>query len=255
MGPSLMRRGGIVLAAAALLLAGYRAAQFTPAASLAHAAAMVVQARAAASSNPSGTMVMTGTGTALVAVDLGVLTCGAERSARSAQSAAKAVSIAVNRATGLFRALHVASGDIQTSYLALTPHGSGAHVSGYTASQGLQVTVHALSLMPRLVDDAVGAGASWNLHVTYGLSDANPVHTQVLRAALLMAKQRASVTAATLVRNIDTARVQVYPQPEVDSVVPAEAPGRNLGPVALNSSNTFPGTLRVSETVTLIYTF
>lgn len=169
--------------------------------------------------------------------------------------AAQAVGTATARATGRFRALHVASGDIQTAHLALTPHGSGAHVSGYTAAQGLQVMVRSLPLMPRLVDAAVGAGASWNLHVTYGLSDGNPVHAQVLRAALLMAKQRATVAAAVLVHNIDTARIQVYPQPEVDAVVPAEARGRTLGPVALNTSDTFPGTLRVSETVTLVYTF
>ena len=88
MGASLTRRVRIVLAAAVLLLAGYSVMQRVPLTAPAHAAATTAQASTA---NPPGTMVMTGTGTALVAVDLGILTCGAERSASSAQSAAKAV--------------------------------------------------------------------------------------------------------------------------------------------------------------------
>lgn len=226
-----------------------------------HAGA-AVQAAAAGTPNPSGgsssspsTIVVTGTSTIFTSADMAMLAFGVQRQNASAQKAQSDAMNVVNTTVTRLNKLGVSSSDIQVSYVGLTPQGGSGHISGYTADEIIQVSVHGLKMVGNVVDAAVGAGMNRNVNITYGLSNGNSAHKQALRSAVLEAKMRATTVADALARNINTARVQELTEPEIVSQPVVEQTSAYLGPIALNRSSIFGGTLRVTETVKLIYSF
>ncbi len=196
------------------------------------------------------TIVTTGTGTMFVAADMATVSFKALGSGPTATDAENTVGRIMNRAKRTLRGLGIPNTAIQTSDANLWPA-----ATGYQATQTLQVILHKIDGIGPVVDAGVKAGATHDVVISYGLSDANPVHQEILQNAALDAKTRAQTIATAIARNIDLAHVHVWTGDEQDSRVSVAVPPPNLGPLPLKPSTLFDGTLRASIQVTLTYTF
>ena len=92
----------------------------------------------------------------------------------------------------------VSKDDIATSSVNLYPtYGqSGMDITGYQASNQVDVTLRDMSQVGPVIDAAVGAGANFTNGVTFRLSDENQGVNQALTAAVADARSKAETLAA-----------------------------------------------------------
>jgi uncharacterized protein YggE len=143
--------------------------------------------------------------------------------------------------------------DIKTTSYTLNPdyhypkEGGKATITGYTATNILQVKTVRLDLIGSAIDAATQAGANNINNLQFTLRDEQTARLQVLRMAVLKAQSRANVLAQTLglrvVRVLSVSQDQSEVQPFTMALA-ARGPTTTPTPIV-------PGTIEVRATVTL----
>jgi uncharacterized protein len=191
-----------------------------------------------AAAETTRTITVTGEGTVQATPDQATISLGVTTTNETAVDALAANSSAVAEVIAQLKAAGVADGDLQTSNLSLNPNWSnyesvsGSAISGYTASNLLNVRVRDLDALGSILDAAVSDGANTMNGITFGLADPTPVMNEARAKAVADATARATVlvTAAggTLGPITTITESGVFPGPgpmfrEAASAVPIES--------------------------------
>jgi uncharacterized protein len=183
-----------------------------------------------------------------VLLDVGVVTEAATAQAASAQNAKR-----VETVLAALRAVLGPEAELTTINYSLDPvynrpkPGGEAVITRYSAANVVRVTTNDLSLVGRLIDGAMGAGANRIDRLAFTLQDEQPLMTHALQQAAARAKSKAEAIAAAL-------GVKIIRVLQVEENGPAVRPvERMLRSAAVMESPTpvEPGTVDVNATVTL----
>jgi uncharacterized protein len=147
------------------------------------------------------TVTVVGEGIVETAPDQAIISLGVTTTADTAVAALAANSDAMDSMMNQLRTAGVAPADLQTANLSLNPNSSGYSssssetISGYTASNMLNVRVRDLDALGALLDAAVSDGANTMNGITFGLAEPNPVMHEARTRAVADATSRATVLA------------------------------------------------------------
>jgi uncharacterized protein YggE len=189
-------------------------------------------------------------------IDVGVITESSTAQAATAQNAKRLEAVLAALRAVLSAGGGVADGseaEIATTSYALDPvysrpkPGGQAVISGYSAANVVRVTTDDLSLVGRLIDGAMGAGANRIDRLAFTLQDDQPLMMKALQQAATRAKSKAEAIAAAL--GVKIVRV-LQVEENGPTVRPVE---RMLRSATVMEAPTpvEPGTVDVSATVTL----
>lgn len=146
----------------------------------------------------------TGTASVSMAPDQARFTLAVTSHAATAQDAAAQNATQTTAVIGQVRATLGTSGEIKTVSYSITPNytypkdGSPPILTGYTATNSLQVIINDLSTTGRVIDTATQSGATRIDGLQFTLKDDQAARTQALRLATLKAKAKADGIAAGL---------------------------------------------------------
>jgi uncharacterized protein YggE len=139
-----------------------------------------------------------GTATLAANPDQAQITVSVITNGPTAQAAAQANATTSTAVQNALKALNPAP-VIQTVGYSVYPQYTGGQIlSGYTASNSIQVTTLDLSTIGNLIDTANQAGANSVSGITFGLQNPDPVKQQALTAAAKQARAHADAIAAGL---------------------------------------------------------
>lgn len=150
-----------------------------------------------APSTTQRSVTVSGTSTIKAAPDEAVVSLGVQTQANTAQGA---LSQNAEHMTAVFAALNgqgISKDDIATTDVSLYPtYGqNGIEITGYQASNQIDVTVHDMTKVGTIIDAAVGAGANLSNGITFKLSDESHGVDQALAAAVADARSKADALA------------------------------------------------------------
>jgi uncharacterized protein YggE len=131
-------------------------------------------------------------------IDIGVLT-----QARGAPEAARENAEKTSRVLAKLRELVGQGDEIKTAGYSLTPnyrypHGAKPEITGYTASNTLRIKMDNLSIVGKLIDAAMQAGANNINRLAFTLKDEHAAQAQALRLATQKARAKADEMAAAV---------------------------------------------------------
>ncbi|HEV2295303.1 MAG TPA: SIMPL domain-containing protein [Tepidisphaeraceae bacterium] len=212
-------------------------------------------------------IVVTGRGEASAAPDRAVVRLGATAQAEQAQTAQDQVNAIVARAIDALKRAGIAERDIQTRDLSLHPVYSEAghipldqrgrgprepRITGYRASNTVEVRVNEVGKVGAVIDAGVTAGANELQGVTFELKEDATARTEALKRAIEKARADAQTIADALgvtLGPIDEAlaggRNEIFPQQRFAGMAMEAMPASGT-PVQ-------PGEIDVGATVTLRY--
>ncbi len=148
---------------------------------------------------PAGrTVTVTGSSTVKTAPDEAVVSLGVQTHGSNAENAMQENA---TRMAAVFRALAglgIGKDQIATTDVSLWPSydNSGSSVTGYDASNSVDVTIRDMSKVGRVIDAAVAAGSNLTGGIRFQVSDENAGTTDALAAAVADAKRQAEALAA-----------------------------------------------------------
>ncbi len=180
---------------------------------------------------------------------IGVVTQSATAQGAATQNAAQTESMvaALRRSLG-------ASADIHSTGYSLTPNftfpkaGGQSVLSGYTASNTVEITTDDLANVGKVIDAGTQAGANNVRGLDFSLKDETPVRGEALREAARKARGNAEAMAAALGLKIVRVLSAEEGEPQViRPVMRAMAMSANAGPATPIES----GNIQVQATVTL----
>ena len=153
------------------------------------------------SSDPSTTqrtVTVSGTATIKSAPDEAVIGLGVQTQANTAEGALSQNAEKMMRVLQAVAAQGVGKDDVATSSVSLYPtyDQSGMDITGYQASNQVDVTLHDMDKVGPVIDAAVGAGANFTNGVMFRMSDENQGVNQALTAAVADARSKAETLAA-----------------------------------------------------------
>jgi hypothetical protein len=131
--------------------------------------------------------------------------------AATADAASSQNSTQVTTLLAALRSVLGQSADIRTLSYSLSPNynsprdGSPAVIIGYTASNVVEATAADLSIIGKLIDTGIQAGANRVQGLTFGLKNDQPMQQQALKLAAAQARTRADAMASGL--NVKTGAV------------------------------------------------
>ncbi|MCL5743411.1 MAG: SIMPL domain-containing protein [Acidobacteria bacterium] len=133
-----------------------------------------------------------------VKINVGVVT-----QAETAQAAASQNATQVAAVLNQLRPMLGAGSDLQTVGYSITPNyrypqGQPAVLTGYTATNMVQVTTSDLSIIGKVIDTASQAGANSVQSLRFGIKDEDPVRSLVLGMAAKQARAHAEAIAGGL---------------------------------------------------------
>jgi uncharacterized protein len=133
-----------------------------------------------------------------VKVNVGVITVGA-----TAQEAAQSNATQVEGVLNALKQILGSTGDLNTVSYSITPNyrypqGQAPVLTGYTATNNVDVTTSDLSLIGRVIDAAGQAGANNVQGLRFAIKDEDPVRQQVLGLAAKQARAHAQAIATGL---------------------------------------------------------
>ena len=188
-----------------------------------------------------------------VQIDLGVTTRAAHSQEAASENARQvdAVLAAVKQAAGPAAVLKTISYALSPNYLY---HSSGGEptITGYTASNVVQVQLDDLARIGSVIDSATQAGANHVQGVQFTLRDQDAVRATALREAALRARAEAEVLAGALGLKVLRVLSVEEQSPQVMPVRYMPAPRAGLASAsAAVSTPVEAGTLDISAEVTL----
>jgi len=178
-------------------------------------------------------------------IDLGVITQAAAAQAASSQNATE-----TNAVIAALQGLLGANADIKTISYSVNPNytyptGSPPNLVSYTVTNVLEVTIGDLTMVGKVVDTAVTAGANSVQRLTFTLKDDSSVRQQALRLAAQQAMSDANAIASGL--SVHTGAVLSAIEGSTATPIPV------MGALAAAPSSTpiQPSNLVIQATVTL----
>ena len=217
--------------------------------------------RPSLATDPTGTAEHTfsvsGTGRVVISPDLADLRLGVTAEATTVQAARAANAKAMTAVIASLKHLRIADADIQTTTLSLSPvydypkDGGKPHISGYSLSNAVAVTIRDIDVVGDAIDGALAAGATSLDGVTFRASDQAGAERQAREAAMAEAKAKAQTLASAAgvsITGVASINESVSPIPypmAYDARGVAAAPGVPT-PVEAGSNE-------VSVTVTVVY--
>ena len=155
----------------------------------------------ATSEGPASQIVVTGEGRVAQAPDMATITLGAVHEAETAAEALAATSDATARIVEGLAEAGIEARDIRTENLSLSPRvdygrdGSAPQVTGYVASNAVQVRVRDLSALGARLDAAVAAGGNRFDGLAFGLQNPGPSEDEARTRAVQDALRKARIYA------------------------------------------------------------
>jgi uncharacterized protein YggE len=250
----LVRLAGIgALGVALSLLLGSAVGSTVTAGARTSAATLVAAPTTAPSAAPGG-ITVDGAGIVIVTPDEATVGLGVQTQASTAVRTQADASAAMTRIIVAIEALGIASADIATQSISLSPvYDNGPQaanppkVTGYQASQSVAITVRRLAQTGAVIDAGVAAGATSVDGVTFSVADGAAASTQARTAAFNDAKQRAQTLA-------QAAGVTLGPAISITEVsAPNVVPFAVPGPAGAVSTPVQPGTTQVEVDVEVTF--
>lgn len=164
------------------------------------AAALTLPSLAQTSPEPGSmerTVTVNGTATIRSTPDEAVVTLGVQTQGETAEEAMSANAQAMDRVLAALQNEGIGSNDLATAWINLYPtYGeTGMTIVGYSAENQVQVTIHDVGRIGRVIDQAVEAGANLTSGITFGMSDENAGVDDALGDAVADARHKAEILA------------------------------------------------------------
>jgi len=182
-------------------------------------------------------------------INIGVVTQSSTAQAAATQNAQKQDAV-----IGELKKMLGAGADIKTISYSLNPdfkyprEGGQPTISGYTASNVVQVKTSDLTQVGRIIDLATASGANTIQSLRFTLKDETATRAQALREASRKARSKAEAIASALGLKL----VRILHLDEGSQMAPIPINGRVFGEsVAVASTPVEPGTIDVRASVTL----
>jgi uncharacterized protein YggE len=214
-----------------------------------------VSAQEAPDRTPRPSIRVTGEATLKAKPDQAQINVGVVSQAQNAQAAAAENARRLDTVLAELRQALGASGEIKTVSYSLNPNyrypkeGGAPTITGYTATNVVEVTVNDLTLVGKLVDAATKSGANQVSRLQFTLKDEQAVRAQALREAVASARAKAEVIASALGAKVLRALRVEESGPVVIQPYVAEALARS--DVAAAPTPIEPGTIEVRAIVNL----
>ncbi len=215
----------------------------------------LVLGTAAVADGASPILSLSGTGTVTVSPDLATVSLGVEVEAPTADRALRANSARMSQIFAALEDIGIDKKDIQTSQLSLYPQwdnnvqkaGDAPRVTGFVATNLLQVRVRDLPRLGMVLDALTKAGANRIQGISFGLFDPGPVLDAARKASVAEAVRKAGLYAEAA--NLTLGPIMSIDEAGVESAMPnfkmaAMAVASDAVPVA-------EGELTYSATVTI----
>jgi uncharacterized protein len=192
---------------------------------------------------------ITATGTANISVtpDKASIDVSVTTQAAAAQDASTKNATIVASVIAALQAILGAGGNIKTINYSLYPvYNNAGAITGYSATNTVEATVIDLTMIGRVIDAGISAGATRVEGIQFGLRDPNPPQAQALTTAAAQAVTQAKAIASGL--GVQTGRVLHASQGGNISI-----PSAILAPGAAGATTTpvVPGLIQVSASVTI----
>jgi uncharacterized protein YggE len=206
-------------------------------------------AHSAPAETSSGGITVLGTGSASLTPDRASFSFGSVSQAATANAALAASSQSVARVIAALKKAGVATADIQTSDVSLSPqmNDKGNDIVGYTASNTVTATIKKIGDAGDVVDAAVGAGANQVSGPNLLASDQNAAYRNALKSAVADARAKAETLAAASNSTLG----------KITAIV--EGGGAAPLPVAMGAKDSSvpiePGTQKIEATVSVTFAF
>ncbi len=198
---------------------------------------------------PGRTTTVSGTGFVSAVPNRAGFSFGVDTQSKTASGALADNGAAMRKVIAALKTSGVASADIQTQHVTLSPRYSddGATILGYTASNSVSVSVTRLEQAGALVDAAVAAGANDVSGPSLFRADQQALVRQALKSAVADARANAQAlaeAAGVTLGDVESIAVDDAPQPIAsDAKVAASA-----APTPIE-----PGTESLQATVTVTF--
>ncbi|HEY2072940.1 MAG TPA: SIMPL domain-containing protein [Gaiellaceae bacterium] len=152
---------------------------------------------ATTAASSSDTVTVTGTGTVTAVPDEASFDFTVQTKGKTASAALTQNGTATQAVISAVKAAGVPDANIQTQQVSLDPVTSsdGTTITGYTASNTIDVSKLAIAKSGAIVDAAVGAGANGVSGPSLDISSQDSLYAQALKAAVAQAKSKALVLA------------------------------------------------------------
>jgi len=197
---------------------------------------------------PQRVIVVNGQGSVDAAPDEATVGLGVETIRPTAQDAQTQSNTAMDKIVRQILALGISRDKIRTVAASLIPQrkSNAADITGYAAIDRITVTVDDLSLVGRVIDVSVAAGANAVNNLEFGVRSPQTYQDRALRLAMDNAKATAgSIAAQAGVSSIRLIRVEEMGE-NVVARMSVEAPA---------ATTVLPGTLSVNASVQATYAF
>lgn len=137
------------------------------------------------------------------APDVATVSTGVVTQAADANAALRANAVAMEKVIATIKAAGVADRDVQTSGIGVNPQFKYADnqppvITGYQASNTVNVKVRDIAKVGTVLDALVASGANQINGPTFEIDQPEPVYDEARRAALAKAQARAAMYAKTL---------------------------------------------------------
>lgn len=141
-----------------------------------------------------------GEGMVSVAPDTAAIRIGVTSQGKTAREASAANAKQMTAVLAAIKGSGIADSDVQTTQLSLQPQyetdkGSTARLTGFRATNQLNVRIHDINKLPDLLDHAIGAGANQMSGIEFLVSDRSKVLDQARAAAIEDAHRKAELYA------------------------------------------------------------
>jgi uncharacterized protein YggE len=206
--------------------------------------------------DPSGTIVVSGTGRVAVQPDVAELRLGVAISRPTVEAARAAAADAMTAVIAAIESAGVARRDLRTALLSIQPRydyrdGKAPKLAGYDLANVVQVTVRSLDGLGAVIEGALAAGATSLDGLTFRVDDPSDAERSARTAAVAQARARAEVLAgAAGVAIAGVADIVEGGAPPTTWPVPRAA---RMAAAAEASTPVEAGTTEIAVTVTVTF--
>lgn len=193
-----------------------------------------------------------GNATVSTTPDKALVDVGVSTQAATAQDASTRNATQVSSVLSAMRVVLGAAADIKTVSYSLSPvynnpqPGQNATIIGYVATNVVEATVTDLTVIGKVIDVSIAAGANRVQGIQFGLQNPDPVQAQALKAAATSALAQANAIASGL--GVHTGNV-IHASEGVNYVAPQQLSLGAATPAATTPVE--PGLIQVQGVVTI----
>ncbi|HVT00431.1 MAG TPA: SIMPL domain-containing protein [Solirubrobacterales bacterium] len=198
------------------------------------------------------TVAVTASATIKVPNDTATLGVGVKRERRTRAAALQATAAGLRKVIAAARAFPgVGEGDVRTGRIDVSPVTKGK-VTVYRATEGAQVTLHEPAKAGELVARVLAVGATGIDGPDFSVGDEEAAFAQVLAAAFVKAKERATVLAGQAGATLGAA-LTIEEGEGAKLFAPEAGAVEKSGATAQPTPPTKPGTSKVKATVHVVF--